>query len=892
MILRLFLDFPVELGQEFRYKTVENFKRIVNAHGRLVDDLEYHRKEEKHAHDAKQIDYTTNYSRSVSDALDKQNNRINNLVVGANGDAMAEVKDSRVALDGTISELLSQRLDYDFGKLNKKIDDNFKYLNDKIERIVNVNDYGADPTGQKDSTLAFQKAFGEGHRHVHMTEGTYIISGVKMPNYTILSGEGKGITYLRIADDAPAETIGITNLNMDGTAEYIGVDNFTIDGNRTRQGNTLSPAGGSRSSNIRFAGVKHGFAYSVESFSSLLHGIDVTYSSDDYFYQGDGIRVKEALESKYIHIQECETYDFGDDGITTHHSRYLILQNNYSHDPVKDSGNHNGIEVDDGSQHVFVMGNKTEKCFGGLEIKAHESTSAASDVVVSDHLDIKSIRSYNIRHIGHHRAGDVQSKTAYNIMLNNCTSLYPQYNGSYENTTPRAMVICAYRNVVVNNFTAIGDGNFMANMPVIAVQFRAENVMLNNINVSGFKNSLADVKVFGGANRPKKVSLSNINIVNSSNNRGIAGGGKIYDLRIINANLQGNGTGNGVELYNNTAEIVGVSAENYKRPAMIAGKEYFYMPTSLKGGFSGGSTGGAAIAERSAVIASTGGSFAHSNRSFVIGSGAGSIANGSRSGVISSLSSVIEPGGHTRMIINSKNMKNSENYHIKAGYGADGPPSESNTKLDISTFTGTIKTAGQVQSGQNFGDYAEYFESQSGMTIPTGNIVTLDGRFIRKAQVNDIPIGVISETAGVILGDQMFHHKDKYLKNEFGGVITESVKKEWQDDAGNWYSDTVEMPVKNPDFDERDEEEYLSRAERPEWNVVGLIGQVYIRIDGTVKENDYIKPVNGVGTKDNINGYYRVEQITTPYDNDKGYGVAIAFIHPITPSIINKGSVK
>ncbi|WNM51504.1 pre-neck appendage protein [Staphylococcus phage S-CoN_Ph2] len=149
MILRLFLDFPVELGQEFRYKTVENFKRIVNAHGRLVDDLEYHRKEEKHAHDAKQIDYTTSYSRSVSDALDKQNNRINNLVVGANGDAMAEVKDSRVALDGTISELLSQRLDYDFGKLNKKIDDNFKYLNDKIERIVNVNDYGADPTGQK-----------------------------------------------------------------------------------------------------------------------------------------------------------------------------------------------------------------------------------------------------------------------------------------------------------------------------------------------------------------------------------------------------------------------------------------------------------------------------------------------------------------------------------------------------------------------------------------------------------------------------------------------------------------------------------------------------------------------------------------------------------------------
>ena len=35
-----------------------------------------------------------------------------------------------------------------------------------------------------------------------------------------------------------------------------------------------------------------------------------------------------------------------------------------------------------------------------------------------------------------------------------------------------------------------------------------------------------------------------------------------------------------------------------------------------------------AIAQRSAVIASTGGSYAHSDRSFVIGSGAGSHAHG------------------------------------------------------------------------------------------------------------------------------------------------------------------------------------------------------------------------------------------------------------------------
>jgi hypothetical protein len=80
------------------------------------------------------------------------------------------------------------------------------------------------------------------------------------------------------------------------------------------------------SSNVRFAGVKHGFASNIKSVDALLHGFDVTYASDTYFYNGDGVRVNEELESKYIHIDSCEASGFGDDGITTHHSRYLLLQ--------------------------------------------------------------------------------------------------------------------------------------------------------------------------------------------------------------------------------------------------------------------------------------------------------------------------------------------------------------------------------------------------------------------------------------------------------------------------------------------------------------------------------------------------------------------------------------
>ncbi|MDW8551140.1 peptidase G2 autoproteolytic cleavage domain-containing protein [Staphylococcus nepalensis] len=870
--MKLKTDYPIDIGQEWRYKTMFNFKSIENFHQYILDKLKHHKTSEQHAHNAKQIDYKLT---NVHDELQYQDGRIETLVIGHNGDGVEEVKDSRTALDGTNQNLLSQRLKYDFEIIKNKMEENFDYLNKKIERIVNVNDYGADPTGKEDSTQAFQKASRGGNVHVHMTAGTYKVTGVKLPNNTVLSGEGKDVTFVRLADETPAENIAITNEDMSGQAHNIGIKDFTVNGNKWRQDKKLKPMGGSLSSNVRFAGVKHGFASNIKSVDALLHGFDVTYASDPYFYEGDGVRVNEELESKYIHIDNCEASGFGDDGITTHHSRYLVITNNYCHHATG-GGNNNGIEIDDGSQHVMLDNNMTEENYGGVEVKAHGNSSAPNNVMISNHMSIKDSRAYNIRHIGHHRAGDPISKTAHSVILNNCSAITPYDNKVYPGTTPRALVISGYRNVQVNGYTAVGDGTYTANMPVVAVQFMSNNIMLNNINITGFKNSQADIKVFGGSNRGKKITISNVNIWNSSANRGIAGGGGIYDLRIINASLQGQGTGNGVELYNNTAEVIGVNAENYKNAAYITNKAYRVVPTAVKGGFSGGSTGAAAIAERSAVIATTGNSYAHSDRSWLAGVGAGSHAHGSRSSVMNSLESETLPGAYCQTIVNSRGVKSPGNYHFLLGYGTDGAKYE-NTTIDMSTISGNIKTKGTVSSGQNFGDYAEYFESQSGQEIKNGYIVTLDGRYIRKANSNDTPIGVISGTAGVILGDQMFHHKDKFLKDEFGVTQTELQTKEWQDDEGNWYSEEVDVPIPNPEYVEYDDE-YIDRSNRPEWNVVGLMGQVYTRIDSTVSVNDYIKPNKGVGTKDNNNGFYRVLEITTPYDNEKEYGVAVVLV--------------
>ncbi|WP_204190629.1 MULTISPECIES: peptidase G2 autoproteolytic cleavage domain-containing protein [unclassified Staphylococcus] len=890
--MKLNLDFPIELGQEFRRKTIENFKRILENYQIINKDIEYHRKKEQHAHNAKQIDYKLS---NVHDELTYQDGRIEGLVIGHNGDGVEEVKDSRTALDGTNHEILSKRLKHDLENINNTIENNYNKLNSKIERIRNVNDFGADPTGQKDSTEAFKQAFGNGGQHIHMTEGLYIVDGLELPSNTILSGEGKDVTILKLSDTSQRHKTVVTNKDLDGTAHNIYLKDFTTDNNKNRfkgetntSGGITYPyptpyekryvSGGSLASGIRFAGVTNGQAENIKSIDAMLHGFDITYASDSYSDAGDGVRVREDLESKFVRINNCESIGFGDDGITTHHSRYLTITNNISHHPKNYHGNSNGIEVDDGSQYVFLEGNYTYRNHVGLEIKAHATTSAPNGVFVNSHHSNEDTRSYVLRHIGHHRAAtDSKTKTASNVVLNNCVAMNPTRTDVYPGWTTRALTISAYRNVSVNNFTAISNGTADAGNPAIVVQFMAENIQLNNINVSGFKSASADIKVIGGVNRPKKITMSNINIRNSSNNIGIAGGAKVYDIKILGANLIGNGQGNAIEMYNRAQHIVGVTAEGYTNGAKIIDKLYKVPPTFTRGGFVGGSTGSGAMSNRSAVIASSGNTFAHSDRSWAIGSGAENTVKGSRTGIVNSLRSETDPDGVAQVVMNSHRVKSPGSHTLSGGWSASGKASVANVKYSLNSYNGNIKSVGTIQAGQNFGDYAEYFESQSGQEIPNGYLVTLDGRHIRKANSNDKPIGVISGTAGIVLGDQMFHHKDRYLKDEFGVVLTEEIETEIVKDDGEIIKVIKDVPIINDEWKEQDEE-YQSRAERPEWNVVGLMGQVFTRIDSTVQVNDYIKPNKGIGTKDNNNGFYRVLEITTPYDSEKGYGVAVVLI--------------
>lgn len=139
---------------------------------------------------------------------------------------------------------------------------------------------------------------------------------------------------------------------------------------------------------------------------------------------------------------------------------------------------------------------------------------------------------------------------------------------------------------------------------------------------------------------------------------------------------------------------------------------------------------------------------------------------------------------------------------------------------------GNIEANGTVTS--NSYDFAEYFESESGEKIPNGTPVILvenTGK-IRIAEKDEIPFGVISATA-CFIGNQGLEWQDKYLKDNFGAVLYDENNK----------------PIKNPDYDEN--QEFISRKDRPEWNIVGLVGQVYVRKNSPVNPNWlFIKEAN------------------------------------------------
>lgn len=166
------------------------------------------------------------------------------------------------------------------------------------------------------------------------------------------------------------------------------------------------------------------------------------------------------------------------------------------------------------------------------------------------------------------------------------------------------------------------------------------------------------------------------------------------------------------------------------------------------------------------------------------------------------------------------------------------------------TFAGTV-------SSSTGADYAEYFEWKDGNPNNedrVGYIVCLDGDKIVKANSGDDILGICSGTA-MVLGDSAeWNWNKRYLTDDFGRIIYEDrmehheaiynpdgelIEEAWDEE--------VHAPKENPDYNAS--RAYIKRSERPEWQIVGMMGKLYVRDDGSCVVNGYADVKDGIATK-------------------------------------------
>lgn len=160
----------------------------------------------------------------------------------------------------------------------------------------------------------------------------------------------------------------------------------------------------------------------------------------------------------------------------------------------------------------------------------------------------------------------------------------------------------------------------------------------------------------------------------------------------------------------------------------------------------------------------------------------------------------------------------------------------------------------------NGADYAEFFESTTGQALTLGATVVLDGNKVREATAFDsasVIIGVVRpkepSKASMVVGNTAWNKwSNKYLTDDFDRYIMEDHEVvEWTGADGKQHSyeshnlpDGITVPADatrkthdeegnkfehyklNPAWDS--DVQYINRENRPEWNIIGLLGQVKI----------------------------------------------------------------
>ena len=172
------------------------------------------------------------------------------------------------------------------------------------------------------------------------------------------------------------------------------------------------------------------------------------------------------------------------------------------------------------------------------------------------------------------------------------------------------------------------------------------------------------------------------------------------------------------------------------------------------------------------------------------------------------------------------------------------------------TYAGAvIGKAAYASTGADMAEFREWLDGNPDNEDRRGYFVTMDGMNIKIAEPGDYICGIISANPSLI-GNNDEAWMGRYVFDDFGAFVYEDYE---ETDPETGETHTYTHYKLNPDYDPT--RTYEFRADRPEWDYVGLCGVINTRDDGTCEVNGFCKCGEGGVATASERGYRVLERV-------------------------------
>lgn len=214
---------------------------------------------------------------------------------------------------------------------------------------------------------------------------------------------------------------------------------------------------------------------------------------------------------------------------------------------------------------------------------------------------------------------------------------------------------------------------------------------------------------------------------------------------------------------------------------------------------------------------------------------AGAYSHASGNATYANTFAALSTGYYGKRLSGDANNFNSKNTAFVIGGGSYDKENGSSNRQNIYSinFEGTTFSLAQNIAGADYAEYFEWLDLNSENEDRIALFVSIaDGEKIKIAEPGEEILGVVSATAGVIGDSYESYWKNQYLTDVYGRFQYHYIEGE----AGPDGEPTMQYVRQlNPDYNP--DEEYIPRSQRKEWDVIGLLGKLIVRDDGTCEVN-------------------------------------------------------